>query len=300
MINLNKINFNRIDPNHKLRSMAMKSFSWLPDKTYLKFVYRMRTGKKLNLENPVGFCDKLNWLKLYDRHPEYTQFVDKIAVRDIVKERIGDGYSFPLLGYWKRFEDIDFNKLPNEFVLKCNHDSGSYRIIKDKSALTEKDIKELKKHFNHAVSSNPFFAGREYPYKKVDAYIFAERYMKIDDIKRINDYKFLCFNGEPKLMYICSGRGGDYREDFFDMNFNWQPIKAFHSYSDIPPQKPMCFEEMKEIATKLSFGIKHVRIDLYEYEGKVYFGEYTFYDNGGVVRLSPEEWERKLGEWIKL
>ncbi len=295
---LNEINFAKIDKNHRLRSIAMKSLIFLPDELYLKLLFRVRTGKKLDLKNPIGFCEKLNYLKLYDVHPEYTNFVDKIKVRAIIKEKIGEEYCVPMLGYWKRFDEIDFDALPESFVLKCNHDSGSYKIIKNKNLLTKSDYIALKKHFDKSVSHSSFFAVREYPYKNVDPYIYAEQYMKTDYAGQIRDYKFLCFNGEPKLMYICSGKGVDYREDFFDMDFHWLPIKSFYTYSDVPPQKPKCFQEMIGIASKLSTGMKHVRIDLYEFNGKVYFGEFTFFNNGGVVGFYPEEWERKLGEWI--
>ena len=300
MSGLNKFNLNKIDPDHRLRTAAMKTFSFLPDAAYLKFVYKMRTGHSLNLDEPKDFTEKLHWLKLHDKHPEYTQLVDKLEVRKIVEEKIGPGYSFPLLGHWEHFDDIDFNSLPNKFVLKCNHDSGSYKIITDKSALTPEDYAKLKKHFDRQVKGNPFYAGREYPYKNVKACILAEQFMEPQNGEDIMDYKFFCFNGVPKLVYVMTDHHTNSRMNFFDMDFNPLDIQNIDPRTDKPIEKPACFDEMKEIAAKLSAGIRHVRIDLYEMDGKIYFGEFTFFHGGGFVRFKPDEWERRLGDWIEL
>lgn len=304
MKGLNAINFNAFDKDHKLRSTMMKCFRLLPDAMYLRMTFWIRNGKRLNLRNPVTYCDKINWLKLHDKHEEYTQLVDKLAVRDYIKDKLGDGYSFPLLGTWSKFDEIDFDSLPNCFALKCNHDSGSVKIIRDKSALTRSDFAELKAHFDKAVQGNPFFAGREYPYKNVKACILAEQYMESDDGEEIRDYKFLCFHGVPKIMYVYSNIDGKHYKDYFDMDYTWLPIinenEKFVSRSKEPPQKPKSFEEMKRLSAFLSKEMKHVRVDFYEIGGKVYFGEFTFFHCGGFWPMKPEEWEYRLGAWIDL
>jgi len=268
---------------------------FIPTKPYLKMVYRIKTGKKLNLKNPVGFNEKLNWLKINDVHPEYTDYVDKIKVRDIVKEKLGEDICFPLLGQWERYEDIDFSKLPDQFVLKCNHDSGSVKIVKDKSTINHE---EFAKFYKSRLKMNPYTIGREYPYKKVKSMIMAEKYMVPEGARDIEDYKFFCFNGEPEIMFVATERSRDCKFDFYDMNFNHLDIVTIHPQSGKILPKPVSFDRMKEIASVLSKGIKAVRIDLYEIDGKIYFGEYTFFHGGGFYLFTPEEWEKKLGDLI--
>ena len=288
--------------SRKARGDIMFSLSFLPDKLYLKIFYFVTTGKLLNFKHPVSFTEKQQWLKVNDRHPEYTQLVDKLAVRDHINEVLGEGHLFPLLGKWERFEDIDFDSLPEQFVIKCNHDSGSTNIIKSKSELTPEKLSEMKEFYNRRLSRNYYYAGREYPYNGIKPYIIAEQLMKDESApdKSIEDYKFFCFGGEPKVMFVATDRSTDCRFDFFDMDFNHLDIVNIHPQADKPIAKPEMFEEMKEIAAKLSKGIRFVRIDLYELNGKIYFGEYTFFHGGGFRRCQPEEWERKLGDWIDL
>lgn len=295
------INLKKIIPRD-IRGKIIDMFSFLPDKAYLKFYYFCTTGKKLNLENPVGYNEKLQWLKLNDKHPEYSKLVDKLAVREHVNDILGGENFFPLLGSWKSFDQIDFNSLPNSFVLKCNHDSGSTKIIKDKSSLTDKEIKKLRKFFNWRLKRNYFREGREYPYKGLPRYIMAEQLMVDESApeKSIEDYKFFCFNGEPKIMLMVSDRSADCRFDFFDMDFNHLDIIRSHPNSSKPIKKPEKFEEMIEIVKKLCKEIKHVRIDLYEINGKIYFGEYTFFPGGGFALFNPPKWEKQLGDFIEI
>lgn len=296
MINLKKI----LSRNVRGRIMGLLSF--LPNKPYISLFYWATTGKKLNLKNPVGYNEKLQWLKLNDKHPEYGKLVDKLQVREYISEVLGEDYLFPLLGKWKSFDDIDFDKLPNSFVLKCNHDSGSTKVVKDKNALTKKDYKELKKFYKRRLKSDFFFAGREYPYKGLPRYIIAEKLMLDENNpeKSIEDYKFFCFDGEPKIMLMVTDRSTDCRFDFFDAEFNHLDITRSHANSNKPIKKPEKFEEMVEIAKKLSKGIKHVRIDLYELNGKIYFGEHTFFPGGGFALFNPPKWEKQLGDWIDI
>ncbi len=296
MIDLRKI-FSR-----RFRGKVMYALSFLPDKMYLRIFYFATTRKMIDFKNPKLFNEKLQWLKVNDRHPEYGKLVDKLAVREHISKELGEQYLFPLLGYWKTFDEIDFSKLPNQFVLKCNHDSGSTKVIKDKSALTSEDIKNLEKHFSIKLKRDFYYAGREYPYKGLDRYIIAEELMidKKNPDKSIEDYKFFCFNGVPKIMYVVTDRSTDCRFDYFDMNFNRLNIQYNYPNSDKIIEKPELFEEMKEIATKLSKGMRHVRIDLYEINGKIYFGEYTFFTGGGFQLFHPHEWEKRMGDWIDL
>ncbi len=296
MIDLRKI-FGR-----NFRGRVMYALSFLPDKLYLRLFYFSTTGRWIDFKNPKGFNEKLQWLKVNDRHWEYGKLVDKLAVRDHIKEILGEEYLFPLLGSWGAFDAIDFDALPNQFVLKCNHDSGSTKIIKDKASLTEKEYKELKAFFTKRLCRDFFHAGREYPYKGIKPCIVAEALMTHDGDKEksIEDYKFFCFNGEPKVMFVATDRSTDCKFDFFDMDFNHLDIVNIHPNADKPIEKPALFEEMKEIAAKLSRGMKQVRIDLYELNGKIYFGEYTFFHGGGFQLFQPEKWERQLGDWIDL
>ncbi len=296
MIDLRKI-FGR-----NFRGRVMYALSFLPDKLYLGLFYYATTRKWIDFKNPKGFNEKLQWLKVNDRHWEYGKLVDKLAVRDHIKEVLGEEYLFPLLGSWESFDAIDFESLPNQFVLKCNHDSGSTKVIKDKSALTKKDYAELKAFFTKRLRRDFFYAGREYPYKGIKPYIIAEALMSYENDKdrSIEDYKFFCFNGVPKMMLMVTDRETDCRFDFFDMDFKHLDVRRHHPHSDKPIEKPAQFEKMKEIATMLCKDKKMVRIDLYELNGQIYFGEYTFFPGGGFQLFHPEAWERQLGDWLEL
>lgn len=291
------IDYRKIIKNRELRLKLIQKLSFVPSSTYLKMVFRIKTGEKLNLKEPVTFCDKQNWLKLHDIHPEYTQLVDKIAVRDYVNNIMGRDMFFPILGKWEKYEDIDFNTLPDQFVLKCNHDSGSVKIIYDKSQM---DHKELRKFYRDRLKMDASTIGREYPYHGIKPYVFAEKLMIPQNKKDINDYKFFCFNGKPEILFVATDRSTDCRFDFYDMSFEHLNIINIHPNSDSSIQKPENFEEMKEIASKLSSGMKFVRLDLYDLDGSVYFGEYTFFHGGGFWPMKPKEWEYKLGNLIKL
>ncbi len=291
------MDYKKIFRDREKRLKLIYKLSFLPDKLYLKMVFRIKTGRKLNLKNPTGFNEKQNWLKLNDKHPEYTQLVDKLAVREHIEKLLGDGCLFPLLGHWDTFDEIDFSALPDRFVLKCNHDSGSVKVIEDKNKI---DKAALKDFFENRLRMNAFSFGREYPYKDVKPCILCEQFMDSIEGKSINDYKFFCFDGEPKMMFIATDRSVDVKFDFYDMDFNHLDIYNIHPNADHEIQKPATFEEMKEICRKLTKGMKFVRLDLYEIDGKIYFGEYTFFHGGGFHLFSPEEWEQKLGSWLKI
>lgn len=271
----------------------------IPDKVYLKLTHWIRFGEKLDFSNPVTFNQKLQWLKIYDRNSEYIKLVDKILVKNFVADNIGEEYIIPTLGVWNSSDEIDFDRLPNQFVLKCNHDSGSVIVCKDKSKL---DVESAKRKLTKGIKTDAFFWGREWPYKGVERKIFAEKYMKDDDSDELKDYKFMCFNGKVKCSFVGSER---YSEDglkitFFDLDWNVMPFERHYHKSSIPIKKPKNYEKMIYLAEKLSKNIPFVRVDFYETGGKVYFGEMTFYPGSGWEEFKPYEWDKKLGSWIQL
>lgn len=273
---------------------------YIPDIPYLHMKYYCRMGKRLRFRNPVTFNEKLQWLKQYGRRPIDTIFSDKYAVKDLVASIIGPDYVIPLLGVWDSFDDIDFSKLPNQFVLKCTHDSGGIVVCQDKTKL---DIDSARKVINNGMSRNFYVYSREKAYRDIPRKIIAEVYMEDSETKELRDYKFFCFDGVPKILFIASDRqvsGEETKFDFFDMDFNHLPFTNGHPNAVLVPSKPKCFEEMKELAAKLSKDIPHVRVDFYEVDGKVYFGEMTYSHWGGMTPFNPEEWDYKLGSWITL
>ena len=271
----------------------------LPADVFLKKMYKIKTGKELNLFKPVLYTEKLQWLKLFDQRPEYTVMVDKYAVKNFVAERIGNKYVIPLLGVWDSVDEIDFEALPNQFVLKTTHDSGAVVICKNKRDL---DVKVVKKKIGYFLKRNYFDCNREWPYKNVKPRIIAEAYMEDSTYKELRDYKFFTFGGIPKVLYIAQGRGNGELTvaDFFDMEFNHLDLTIDHKMANTTPEKPQCFEEMKKLAAVLSEGTPQLRVDFYEVDGKVYFGEMTFFHCSGFEKFYPEKWDKTFGDWVKL
>ena len=278
-----------------------KYFAWLPDKTYLSLRFRLRVHHKLNWENPITYNEKLNWLKLYDHRPEYITMADKYAAKKYVADRIGNDYIIPTIGVWDKAEDIEWDKLPKQFVLKCNHDSGGLIICKDKSKLDKQAaIDKLSK----GLKFDYFKVEREWPYKDMRRRIIAEEYIEPKTGGNdLPDYKFFCFDGKVKFMFIGTDRqtpGEEVKFDFFDENFNYLPVRQGHDHAKVTPSKPSCFEQMKQAAEQLSQGLPHVRVDFYQVDGKVLFGELTLYHFGGLVPFEPSNWDLKFGEMLKL
>ena len=274
--------------------------NWLPDEVYLKVAYKALMGKSLNLERPTTYNEKLQWLKLYDRRPEYTDMVDKFAVKRVVAQQIGEQYVIETLGLWDRFEDIDFSTLPDKFVLKCTHDSGGLVICRDKAKL---DLNAAREKIERSLKRNYFWQGREWPYKNVKPRIIAEKYMEDSSTQELRDYKFFAFNGEAKVLFVATERnnpGEETKFDFFDMDYNHLDIKNGHPNAAITPQKPEQFELMRELSEKLSRGIPQLRVDFYEVNGRVYFGELTFFHWGGMKPFDPPEWDEIFGSWLTL
>lgn len=275
-------------------------YKFFSDRAYLKFVYRIKVNKKLDLDNPRRFNEKLQWLKLYDRRPEYTQMVDKYLVRDYIAKKIGAKYLIPLLGVWDSVEEINFSNLPMQFVLKCNHDSQGLVICKDKNKL---NIELVKQKLKKALKKNFYYLTKEWPYKNVKPKIIAEKYME-DDSGELKDYKVLCFNGEPKIIEVHRGRfEGNHTEDNYDIEWNKTEINQKKSglpTSDEKEEKPEVLPEMLSLSKKLAYGISHVRIDWYIVKNKLYFGEITFFDGSGFDEFEPDKWNEIMGDWINL
>lgn len=270
----------------------------ISDALYLKGFYRLYTGEKLDLKNPKTFNQKTQWLKLHNKSERYTQMVDKFGVREIIEKEIGKEYLIPLLGVWNKFDEIDFKKLPVQFVLKTTHDSGSTVICKDKSTL---DINSARKKLNSALHKNYFYFGREYPYKNVIPRIICEQYMIDESGTELKDYKFFCFNGEPKLIFVASNRFVDMKIAYYDVELNRLPFNTGkYGHLNETVTKIESFDTMIEIAKKLSNGIPFIRVDLYNINGKIYFGEFTFHHDGGIAPFHPQEWNKKLGDLIRL
>lgn len=294
---------------HKLLKNPFKVFGYLankvplrfiPDKLYLKLLYRSFTGRKLNLKNPQTFNEKIQWLKLYDRNPIYTKLVDKYAVRDYVSKTIGDQYLIPLIGVYNTPNEINFYHLPNQFVLKSNHGSGDVFICNDRSLLNKK---KLRKNINTWLKKNYYWPYREWPYRDIEPKLICEKYL-IDDNDSIylTDYKFYCFNGIPKYCQVISNRGVNETIDFYDENWIKMPFTGLRNLpkSNQRMPKPEKYEEMLRIAQKLSKNIPFVRVDLYYVKNKIYFGEMTFYPQSGFGNFTPTEWNVKVGDLIKL
>lgn len=288
------------DPKRLLIILLSKIGRVFPDEIYLKIQFKLNLGYDLDLKSPKSYNEKLQWLKLYDRKPQYTEMVDKYAAKSYVASIIGDEYIIPTLGVWERFEDIDFDSLPDQFVLKCTHDSGGVIICKDKRNFNhDAAAKKIKKLLRRRY----YWLHREYPYKAIQPRIIAEKYMEDESGYELKDYKWFCFNGKPKIMFIACDRSTEDEEtkfDFFDSEFNHLPFTNGHPNSLKPIYKPDNFELMKELASKLSKGIPHLRVDFYNINGKIYFGELTFYHWSGLVPFEPQEWDYILGSWITL
>lgn len=276
---------------HQLFQLLIKD-----DKTYLSLVYRSRFKKKLNWDNPTTFNEKLQWLKLYNHKPIYALMADKYAVKRFVADTIGEEYVVPCLGVWDRAEDIDFDALPDQFVLKCNHNSGYGRCIcKNKSEI---NYEEVRKGLKKSLKQNYYLPGRDKQYRDIPRKIIADKYLEDGTGNELRDYKFWCFNGKPIYMY-CTNKGDNIYENFYDMDFN--PVAIDHGFPRLETEisKPEEFDLMKQLATKLSKGIPFVRVDFFDVNHKVYFGEFTFFDWGGL-RPFNGEWDHILGNLIEL
>lgn len=275
-------------------------FRYVPDKLALKIQYKNVFNKKLDLKNPQTFNEKLQWLKLYDRRPEYTTMVDKYAAKKWVADRIGEEYIIPTLGIWDSFDEIDFDALPDQFVLKCTHSSGDIVICRDKASFDKAAAKAKMMCF---LNKDFYLIAREWPYKNVRRRIMAEQYMEDSETRELRDYKIFTFNGVAKILFVASDRltpGEETKFDFFNTEYRHLDIVNGHPNSEVLPKRPKHLKEMIQLAEKLGGGIPQVRVDFYEINGRIYFGEMTFFHWSGFKAFEPDEWDKTLGDWTAL
>lgn len=269
----------------------------LNDEHYIKLLFKHNMGYPLNLTNPQSFNEKLNWLKLHDRKPIYKEMVDKYEAKKYVSSIIGEEYIIPTIGIWDKTDEIDFSKLPEQFVIKCTHDSGSVFVCHNKNKV---EFKAIKKKLNQSLKKNYYWDGREWPYKDIKPRIIAEKYMS-DNGKALNDYKFYTMNGKVHAVMIVTDRGETRtRADYFDREFNHLDFSWGYPNAEICPTKPTNFEQMILLAERLAKDTIELRVDFYLIKGNIYFGELTFFDGGGMKKFHPFEWDYRMGEWLKL
>lgn len=288
------------EPKRILKYLLIKTARFYPDRLYLKMLFPLRTGYKLNLKNPQTFNEKLQWLKLNNRKPEMVKMVDKVDAKEYVANIIGEEYIIPTLGVYNSVDEIDFDKLPNQFVLKCTHDSGGIVICNDKSKL---DIEAAKEKLRRGLKVNYYYQNREWPYKQVKPRIIAEQYMVDESGYELKDYKIHCFNGVARFILVCKDRyvKTGITEDFFSESWEHLNVKRPllpNSNKNIP--KPCCLEKMLSLSEKLSSSFPFLRVDFYETNNKIYFGELTFYPASGMTPFEPMEWDYKFGKLITL
>ena len=288
------------NPYKIFESLAMRGFfKNMNDKEYLSWLYRARMGRFPDLNYPKSFNEKLQWLKLNDRKPEYTEMVDKYLAKKYVEKRIGEKYIIPTLGVWDKFDQIEFEKLPDQFVLKTTHDSGGVVICKDKANF---DKAAAKRKLEKSLKRNYYWAEREWPYKNVKPRIIAENYLSFLNGSDLVEYKVFCFNGKPALFLICKGEGhtDERTNDFYDLEFNHIPVTVTCPNAKEKCQKPDEYEELLELSRKLAKNTYQLRVDLYVINHKIYFGELTFFHDSGCCKFNPPEWDKRFGDMLKL
>ncbi len=276
-------------------------YKFIPEILYLKLLYRLEVGKSLNLKNPQTFTEKIQWLKLYDRRPEYTTMVDKYAVKEYVAKKIGKEYIIPTIGFWDSPEDIEWDKLPNQFVLKTTHGGGSHGVVicKDKATF---DKKKAIVRLNTAMKGDISASYKEWPYKNVRKRIIAEQYMEDPSLQELRDYKFFCFGGQCKCFKVDFDRFIEHHANYYDSNGNLLMFgeKGLLPKFDKVIEMPKNLNKMIELANKLSDTIPLLRVDFYNVDGHIFFGELTFYPASGLLPFVPEDWDLTLGNWIVL
>ena len=264
------------------------------DIDYLKMIFEKKMNYLPNFENPVTFNEKLNWLKLNDRNPVYTKLADKLTVREFIAEQIGADYLVPIYGAWDSAEAIDFSSLPEQFVLKCNHDSGSVVVCHD---IRQLDIERAKNKLTKRLNTNYYWRSREWVYKDITPRIFASKYLG----DNINDYKILTFNGEPKIIQVVYDLFTSQKRNLYTTDWDYLPVSQHFPTDPLHMiNKPANLSKMLELAGILSQGIPHVRVDFWEVEGQLYFSEFTFYSDGGFSKFEPYDYDELLGSWLKL
>lgn len=286
-------------PQNMIGWLCRKGYlPWVSDEAAVKYIYWWRMGSKLNLRHPQTFNEKLQWLKLHDRDPAYHEMVDKYSAKKWAAARIGEEHIIPALGVWEHFDDIDFDALPEQFVLKCTHDSGSVVIVKSKSAMDKSAAREK---LEKALSRDWSSVAREWAYKDIQPRILAEQYMVDESGKELKDYKVFCFDGEPRMIEVDYGRFTGHKRNLYTTD--WRYIEAAINYPTDPAHiipRPEKLDELLALAKKLSAGIPHVRTDFYVIGDRIYFGEMTFYHGAGHEKMTPRSLDFEMGSWLRL
>jgi len=273
-------------------------FKFVPDKICIKMQFEAAIGQKLDLKNPKTFNEKIQWLKLHGDLQKYANLADKYEVRKFVSNSIGEEYLIPLLGVWNKFEDIDFSKLPEQFVLKCNHDSNSVVICKDKTTF---NIKKSREKLNKCLKRKFYYAFREYQYKNIKPKLIGEKYMVDESENELKDYKIYCFNGNPKIIQVIYDRCTDSKANLYDIEWNYIPVvKTYPTNPNRMINKPSKLDEILHLAKMLSKNCLFVRVDFYSVNDKIYFGELTFTPAAGLGKFEPKEFDFEMGSWIEL
>ena len=285
-----------IDPSTRLS--VFDKFHRLPDDEFLKRKFKNLFGRELDLNNPQTFNEKINWLKLYNRRAEYTDMIDKYAVKKIVSDKIGAEYVIPLIGVYEKFDDINFDALPNKFVLKCNHTSGGLTVCRDKSKL---DIQKVKSEIEPALKQNYYWPKREWVYKNIKPKIIIEEYVQDGERLNLPVFKIFSFSGTPRVIQAIQDDKTIYETiDYFDTSWNKLPFRQNFPNSPTPYSKPEKLDLMLKLTSELSAGIPLVRVDWYTVNDRIYFSEFTFYSDAGFAKFEPEKWDYTLGSWIEL
>lgn len=278
--------------------IGLKLFRFLPDRIFLKLLFRLNLGRRLNLKNPVSFNEKLQWLKIFDNNPLYIKLADKYEVRKYVSEKVGDNYLIPLIGVYDHFDDIEFDHLPESFVMKCTHDSGSVIVVKDKNKFNYCQARSM---INKKLRTNYFYKGREWPYKYIKPRIICEKLMVDEPGQELKDYKIFCFNGEPLFIQIDYNRFKNHKRNLF--NIEWDPINVSYAYPrefNTSNDKPSNWDDMLICAKKLSQETVFARTDFYSIQNEIYFGEITFFPESGFGRFMPDSYDYIFGKILDL
>ena len=278
----------------------MGFYNHLSDEQYIRRKSRVCLHYIPDLSHPKTYNEKLNWLKLHDHDPRYTKMVDKYEVKQYIAAKIGAQYVVPTLGVWDNFDQIDFDNLPDQFVLKCTHDSGGVVICPDKSQF---DREAARQKLTANLGYNYYYDSREWPYKNINPRIMAEKYLIDSAYGELRDYKFYTFGGVVRAMMIVGDRYDKNKKttyDYFDRDGNWLDFRFGGPNAKVHPDAPLHVKEMIVLAEQLSKDMVHVRVDFYDVDGRIYFGEMTFYDGGGTQPFEPDEWDRKFGDWLNL
>lgn len=288
------------DPYRRLIALGSRGLlNWMSDEKYCSLLYKSKLGESPNLRDPKTFNEKLQWLKLNDRNPIYTKMVDKYEMKNYISEKVGSQYVIPTIGIWNKFDDINFDSLPNEFVLKCTHDSGGVVIVRDKAKL---NINNAKKIIFSSLKRNYYWLGREWPYKDVKPRIIAEQYLSSIDKDNVLEIKVFCFDGKAKIILVCQGaaNGDERTNDYFDLEFNHIPVTGIYPTAKGVIEKPKQLDEVIRIAERLSFGIPQLRVDTYLVEDRIYVGETTFYHCSGLCPFQPKFYDEEFGKLISI